>query len=976
MCMLAMLSLLDAATNDLASLINRLDLEATPASTNNSPFNLTPLQIVQDSPLKARSINHRSPPQGELRESTASIASLRPYAKSQSSAMPPKLSMRPSQTLSKSAQLVGQQIAPWTELDWKVSPRRPLVKPKPASHLQHKRTLTPSPADPPPVFQPLRPATIKSKASLLMSEPASRSATPPVTTEVVAPSSQTFGSRPSKIGLKSSKGENEVQPSPTPVFSRVGMHIRKGSSLVPMNSKGSVGSLRRMGVSMTSEARKKLGLSGTLGGSTEPDVDPEDPDSDIPDELQVILSGQSDGEMSRPLTPFDDTLSFRPPPSPGSPPRTALPVPGEVSAEEQDAQVPVFQAQLFDTEANQAELDDGDSPVSPSEDDTKKSFDFTSELRKLNESGGSDRASFVEQLETAFKTPARIELGFDFGIQDHLDVPPVPALPKNLRPAPAEDVPKSFSNFGDTTSMYGGSEQAGNRDSGFSQDSGHDISFMMRELEDECRVYPQLSRAPSMQSKPSDGMLNRDFKFGGKPSPRDSTTDSDSRPLTLSDIIPPLSHSRSPSHSSVIEEDSSVLKSIMAKATEILPEEESRSRVNSNASIQRPSAPSPHYPDETISTQGHSRAESGISFTGFDSFDEVRRGFEFGPNRPAFYPPANAAYRPGHHARDMSVFSIASVSSYGAVVDSGAQDPFGYAREGPSRPPSMDDVSVSMSMSMSVDDTFQFIRANRPRRRVDSDASSFYFQPSQIHPYRRGHRRGPSAMSVASNAPPISLYNRSFGQHRRNESNTSASSVAMSYAMHGASGRAAWTRHNRDFSVDSIMSDFSERPMARPGLGDKMFDNAHGAPLSAISASPESTYSEPDEVNRTSWDSIMDNDRYTSVVEDSLFDKTGKRSSMSSESVFGFDPSSYAQYGRYVPSQQFRPLSIMSEMSVHSSVKEDDTMITVSRSLYLLCGLDGRAHASPAIDARRRACSQTVCELSRRCLPLCTCGEA
>lgn len=53
-----------------------------------------------------------------------------------------------------------------------------------------------------------------------------------------------------------------------------------------------------------------------LGGSTEPDVDPEDPNSDIPDELPVILSGQSDGEMSRPLTAFDDTLPFRPPGSP------------------------------------------------------------------------------------------------------------------------------------------------------------------------------------------------------------------------------------------------------------------------------------------------------------------------------------------------------------------------------------------------------------------------------------------------------------------------------------------------------------------------------------------------------------------------------------------------------------------------------------------------------------------------------------
>ena len=49
--------------------------------------------------------------------------------------------------------------------------------------------------------------------------------------------------------------------------------------------------------------------------------------------------------------------------------------------------------------------------------------------------------------------------------------PPVPALPKNLRNAPAEDVPKSFSNLDDATLLYGRSEEtdAGNRDSAFSQ---------------------------------------------------------------------------------------------------------------------------------------------------------------------------------------------------------------------------------------------------------------------------------------------------------------------------------------------------------------------------------------------------------------------------------------------------------------------------------------------------------------------------
>ncbi|KAH9896427.1 hypothetical protein C8Q73DRAFT_788785 [Cubamyces lactineus] len=944
------LSILDAATNDLALLINRLDLEATPASTNNTPLRLSPLQAGEESPLKVRRAYNGSPLKDQLRESTASIASLRPYAKSQSSAVPPVVSAKPAAQMSKPATLVGQQIAPWSELDWKVSPRKPLVKPKAATHLKHKRTLTPSPADPLPVFQPLRPATVKGPVSAVSSS-SLRTLTPTAgTSDSAEPSSRTFGNRPSKVGLDMEKLESSsAAPSPTPVFSRVGGHHRKSSSLIPMNSKGSVGSLRRMGVPISAEARKGLGLCGTLGGSTEPEVDPEDPDSDIPDELQVILSGNSDDDMTQPL---DDTLSFKAPSSPGSPPKTALPLPEQVAEQDVEPQVPVFQAQLFDAEAKQAELDDGEGGHdSGSENDTKKSFDFTGELQKLNESGGSDRASFVEQLENAFKTPARIELGFDFGIEEGMLAPPVPALPKNLRPTPpAEDVPRSFSNLGDTSMFTEEDEHEGDRrDSGLTQE--HDISFMMRELEDECRVYPELNRSMSMQSKPSDGRLNRDFRFGGKPSPQNSANDSDAKPLTLSDIIPPLSHSRSRSMGSRTEDDS-VLKSILAKAADVLPADSNKT---SQQDLHRRSPTEVSFPEEVSNPKGpaHSRTESGLSFTGFDSFDEVRRGFEFGPNRPAFWPPQEAVFRPAHKQHE-SLYSIASISSYGAVVNPGTQDPFGYAHE-PSRPPSMDDMSLYMSMSMSVDDTFSFINRNKPRKRVDSDSSSFYFRApagaQMIHPYRRGHRRGPSAMSVASNAPPVSLYNRSFAGHRRNDSNTSASSVALSYVMHGAAGRSTWAQHNRDFSVDSIMSDYSERHIGRPGLGDKMFETSHGAPLSAISASPESTYSDP-EVNRTSWDSIMDNDRYTSVVDDSLFDKTRNRNSVSSESVFGFDP--YAQYTRPPPSHQFRPLSIMSEMSVHSSPKEDDTMITMLGGGHVRRrSVSSLVEASPCVQVER-----------------------
>ncbi|KAJ2924824.1 hypothetical protein H1R20_g12257, partial [Candolleomyces eurysporus] len=266
-------------------------------------------------------------------------------------------------------------------------------------------------------------------------------------------------------------------------------------------------------------------------------------------------------------------------------------------------------------------------------------------------------------------------------------------------------------------------------------------------------------------------------------------------------------------------------------------------------------------------------------------------------------------------------------------------------------------------MSTHVDDTFSFIH-HRPvlRRRVDSDASSFYFNPAPPAP--RGHRRRESNMSVSSisGAPPVSMFNRSYGHHRRNSSTTSASSVALSYAMHGAmGGRAILARHRRDTSIDSVTSEFSSRNLARPGLGDKMFDNEYAAPLAAIAGSPSGSISGRDLLsadygnNRTSsssfdyYDSIIDaddayrfhpqrdsiaeedydEDERRSSMSDSLFDETGEKpSSVSSGSVFG-DDDSHPDHGGLLPPHQFRPLSVISYGSAHSSMKEDDTMISM-----------------------------------------------
>ena len=449
-----------------------------------------------------------------------------------------------------------------------------------------------------------------------------------------------------------------------------------------------------------------------------------------------------------------------------------------------------------------------------------------------------------------------------------------------------------------------------------------------------------------------------------------------------------------------------------------------------------------------------SRPASGISFEGFTSFEEVRRGFEFSGDRPGFYPPpvpaipagvdssnsnsfsfgsANYSYVPAvnsrrtaPHKRHESAFSIASVSSYGHVINPGSTDPFDY---GALMMPSLQERSVSegedeeqssqsgdgislrsMSMSMSVDDTFAFVaeqrrlhggagaggvqRGWRVRQRVESDASSFYFRPGPGA--AGGHRRRESNMSVSSQSgmPPISLYNRSGHGHSRNDSSASSSSVALSYARHGAnSGIGAWAaryqqqqqQHRREVSMSvdgddnmSVMSDGGrdfeamrrERVgMGRPGIGDKMF----GSPgddnddeeeerrglqppfgLTRIDASPiEGTYDYYDSILDGSDEAMPRSGEY----EDSIFEKTGYRSSMEVDgddesSVFGRrngGQQQQQQNGRGLfppPANASSRFSMMSNQSLsvgglsdpNASAKEDDTMISVCFSfLFFSC---------------------------------------
>ena len=56
-----------------------------------------------------------------------------------------------------------------------------------------------------------------------------------------------------------------------------------------------------------------------------------------------------------------------------------------------------------------------------------------------------------------------------------------------------------------------------------------------------------------------------------------------------------------------------------------------------------------------------SRPASGVSFSGFDSFDEVRRGFEFSDDRPTFYPPSAATRRLPHRRHESTLSTMSAL---------------------------------------------------------------------------------------------------------------------------------------------------------------------------------------------------------------------------------------------------------------------------------------------------------------------------
>lgn len=902
------LSVLDAATNELESLIDRLDLEATPCTPDLTQLQAPTLIARRDgSPTpKPRSPARR---QEALRSMSPSrITSMRPYA--QSRGRKPQV----EESHVNAAALVAQQIT-----SWPASPDRPKPTPRAGGTVRpgHRRGAASSPSvlAEPLVFKPLqppkpRPTFLKPRATEPQkAEAADRSQLADSSCEVPQ-ASETFGRRSAfKAPAKLALGPGE------PVF-------RKRS---PADTPGTV---RRPAPSATriQEARE----------------------SDVPGDLHSLMHSRSRRGS------LDDTMSLRcsmsdVPPSPGAPPANPLPKP-EVSIPPVPSNLvipglptPTLRAFIArPADAGDAASSTGSS--SPSDEDTKKSFDFTGELRNLNQSGASRRRSFVEQLESAFMTPTDLDLRYTLGGflgGSAPTIPPVPAIPAQyaeekkaeiIAPVVKEQGPVE-TDVPDTSASWRGSMVS----EWESSSQGHDHCVM-------------LPAAPKPATDPHPvGQLNFNFKFGARSpaSVQSSPEHTEKKPLTLSDIIPPISYANSLSSRSASFEDDSVLNSIYAQAAP-MPTVPDRMRLDSDVSFRpqnRSSAPRGLADDRFASRDqssgflsvptdeslaSRSRPASHLSFQGFDSFEQIRRNFEFGPDRPAFYAPVDMSFR-GGYGRE-SVFSLASISSVGDVVHPGVADPFGFNAS------RRDSTHSDLTMSTTVDDTFAFIKRNQSRQRVDSDASSFYFHaPGPNARMSQIYTRPQRPTSIIS--PPISRFNRGFNASRRNSAIGELGALAKSYAKFGAAG----SRVSFAASIDSTRSDLAAMRFARPGVSDKMFESAggdYGVPLDSISASPSGSVMSDrfdDRFDQRRWSNLSDleptsssvyslfeAERAPSAIEESLLKLNGQYPKFQPQSVFEHS-------GLRVPEvRPYRPVSILTFASEHSAEKEDDTMLSVS----------------------------------------------
>ncbi|WVF67509.1 hypothetical protein IAT40_002265 [Kwoniella sp. CBS 6097] len=307
---------------------------------------------------------------------------------------------------------------------------------------------------------------------------------------------------------------------------------------------------------------------------------------------------------------------------------------------------------------------------------------------------------------------------------------------------------------------------------------------------------------------------------------------------------------------------------------------------------------------------------------------------------PSSAPPPGPAHRRGHQ-RGESGLSIATMSSIGSVIGSGNEREYtNYFEVAFSN-------HLGHSRQHSVAETIEEVSdENSPRREISCDSMSSAQPGTRPTTRRAHHRRDSSIVSVDSLGdiighsfsvgPPVSLHNNRrsgyISRHRRNSSTDSTF------------GRPDWAAHHRrNSSTASTASNFSVSQLARPGLGDRMFQLDGGVQLTSITGSPPD---EPAHGNRPlshhrqpSWDSLFDSTH--SKVEDSLFDNIRRvndslfdsgtsvnRSSADADSLFG--PEHHSSEKNFFL-KGLRPISTISTTTNGSQA--DDTFVYVQNYL-------------------------------------------
>jgi serine/arginine repetitive matrix protein 2 len=530
-------------------------------------------------------------------------------------------------------------------------------------------------------------------------------------------------------------------------------------------AKSSVGSERSARIPIAS---RRAGMRGTMGDDSMLAAEDSDgPDSDIPDELQMIIAGQSEDEGALP--------------SPGMPPTLPLPSLVQPAGLESAAspQVVVTSGSDYSDEAettmSEEELERG----------SRKSFDFTAELGQLK---SGSRNSFVEALVTAFKTPG----GSGMEVQLDLSLNPL-ANTSTVAEQPSAAVTGRETIRDEATTMEGPHSRT-----------------------------PTFAQYSQPVNKKSSGQLNLDFRFGNS---HDA-------------VVPePSNENRTANASSLSNFANTTFAISFANLTDMYGGSSASHERNGSLALDSDTSSLHHAGQmETSRSRSHTRDDSEVSQS-MSSLGNILHSVSNDPfafNHSQSWSQSADASRTTDHAHE-TIDSIPSMSSVGQVISGGQEDPFDYdmlMRELDEASSMIEESSQGLERSVA--------RRRRNRMSAESDRSSFYGRNSA--------------------APPVSYLNRAYGRH---------------------------LGHRPEQSVDSFNSDHSGQHMARPGLGDKMFQT--GIPLPSIMASPSNSemsggqrfsYGEPSN-NRHSYVSDQRRDSYFSDYRNSYAPSAAEQRRMS-----------------------------------------------------------------------------------------------